>query len=130
MKLQQLLTEKISQVFTATWRRVPAITYTFVLRKVGVDGKDRPIYVGDCAIFDENSEAKPARHKSAVVMRADGTLYAAFHTDHLEDAVQAAGLAIASQRKAFGRGHANPLENWTTYREQDLQVEGYDASID
>jgi hypothetical protein len=127
MQLQQLF-EKVSQVFTATYAHAK-FTYSFVLRKVGEDGANRPVYVGDCIVHDE-SDGRDNAMKVAVVMRPNGTLYAAHYAEKMTDAVAAAGLAISTQRKAYGIGHRNNSENWTTYRQDEITVDGYDASID
>lgn len=128
MQLTQLF-EKVSQVFTATFAHNNDLTYAFVLRRVGADGNDRPVYVGDCNVHDSGDDSNN-RMKVAVVMRPDGTLYAAHYCEKMTDAVEAAGLAISTLRKAYGVGHKNNSENWTTYRVGDIEVDGYDASID
>jgi hypothetical protein len=127
MQLQQLF-EKVSQVFTASYPSAK-YTYSFVLRKVGDDGANRPVYVGDCIIHDESS-GKDNAMKAAVVMRPNGTLYAAHYCEKMVEAEDTARLAIKTTRKAYGKGHANILENWTTYRQDEITVDGYDASID
>jgi hypothetical protein len=123
MKLQALF-EKVSQLITATFPGKDTLSYTFVLRKLGYDGVNRPVYCGHCNIHDTKDEHDDVVF-CAVVFRPNGTLYAAQYVDSLAKAAEAGGLAIAQRRKAYGKGHRGQLENWTTYREGEIEVEGY-----
>lgn len=128
MKLQALF-EKVSQLVTVTFDAHPTITYTMVLRPVGVDGADRPVYVGNCEVHDSKDGHQDTMF-AAAVFRRDGTLYAANYWTNMPEAVAAAGKAIATARKAYGKGHRDKHENFDTYRIGEAHVEGYDRGRD
>lgn len=128
MKLQALF-EKVSQLVTVSFEFNKSVTYTMVLRPVGTDGAGRPVYVGNCEVHDSKDDHQQAMFVAAV-FRTDGTLYAANYWDKMADAVMAAGKAIATARKAYGRGHRDKHENFDTYRAGETHVEGYDQGRD
>ncbi len=123
MRLKQLF-EMVSQLVTITFPAYPSLVYTMMLRPVGKDGADRIIYVGNCEVHDYSD---PDVHHTlfvATVFRGDGTLYAANYWEKKADAILAANKAIASSRKVYGKG-ATKYETFTTYREGEVAVEGY-----
>lgn len=123
MKLQSLF-GKVSQLVTVTIAAHPTITYTMTLRLTGTDGLGRPVYVGDCEIHDIKDE-HAERMFVCAVFRPNGTLYAANYWVKMADAVLAASKATGDARKAYGKGHRNKHENFDTYREGEVDVEGY-----
>jgi hypothetical protein len=128
MQLQHLF-EKVSQLVTVTFEHHPTLTYTMVLRPVGTDGAGRPVYVGNCEVHDTKDGHQDAMFVAAV-FRTDGTLYAANYWTKMAEAVIAAGKAIATARKAYGKGHKDKHENFDTYRVGETHAEGYDRGRD
>ena len=129
MQLQQLF-ETRNHIFHVTFKNQPKLdklTYTFAVRKVGEDGAGRPVYVGHCNMHDDH-DGTDNNMFAAVVMRSDGSLYATHFDEDKEDAVNAAGIAIAKQFRAYGPDRRNRAENWATYRTDSIHVDGYDAT--
>jgi hypothetical protein len=129
MKLQTLF-ETRNHIFSVTFKNQPLLdklVYTFAVRKVGEDGMGRPVYVGHCNVHDDK-DGENNNMFAAVVMRPDGSLYAAQYRQTMADAVRGAGIAIAKQHRAYGPDYRNKDENWSTYRTDSTNVDGYDAT--
>jgi hypothetical protein len=125
MKISQLITEaQTDQIFTA--KLYPHFIYNFVVKLVGEDGNNRPIYVGHLLVEEDGQPATKNQMFAAIVMRVDGSLLAGFYSESLNECRESATLAINEKRKGYGQGHRYALENWNTYSKDMVEIEGYE----
>jgi hypothetical protein len=125
MKISQLITEaQTDQIFTA--KLYPKFIYNFVVKLVGEDGNNRPVYVGHLLVEEDGQPATKNKMFAAIVMRPDGSLLAGFYSESKKDCEKAADMAISEKRKGYGTGHRNALDNWNTYSKDMVEIEGYE----
>lgn len=121
--LASLIQEKVEELVHLKFMN--DVEYTLALHKLGVDGMNRPVYVGRTLITDPRDPEWSNDTYTAIVFRPDGTVLAMKHEDKQSDAVKVAGIVIQKQRKGYGPDLRNDDEHWSVYQPHEIAVDGY-----
>lgn len=109
MNIRELVESKL-QLITITFSNDSV--YTLAVRKMGVDGADRPIFVGDC-ISSTGADADEQHSSCAIVFTPAGKVLAMWEGNTKQHAEAAAMLAIHSHRRGYGPSR-DTMKHWTT----------------